>query len=196
VKKPGLIIVVAAPSGAGKRTVIERLRALREEPFGITVSATTRPPRTGEKNGTDYFFLDRTEFQSRLAAGDFIEQAEVHGNLYGTLRAEMERISQSGLDVFLELDIQGVRNLWKLGYDFVSVFIMPPSEEELERRLRGRGTDSEEVIALRLHNARGEIASCNEFEYIVVNDDVSRAAADLDAIIRAEKCRARRFIQE
>ena len=185
------VIVIAAPSGAGKRTVLERVRVL-DAGLAWAVSATTRPPRPGELEGRDYYFLSRAVFEEGIAAGRFVEWAEVHGNLYGTLRSEMDRCRDTGKDTLLELDVQGMRQLRRLDYDVVSVFIMPPSMEELARRLRGRGTDSEEVIAVRLANARAEMAACGEFEYVVVNDVVDRAAEDLTAIFRAERLRARR----
>jgi len=184
-------IVIAAPSGAGKRTVLDRVRAL-DAGLAWAVSATTRPPRPGETEGKDYYFLSRAAFEEGIAAGHFVEWAEVHGNLYGTLKSEIERCRETGKDTLLELDVQGMRHLRRMGYDVVGVFIMPPSMEELERRLRGRGTDSEEVIAVRLANARAEMAARGEFDYVVVNDVVDRAAEDVAAILRAERLRARR----
>ncbi len=184
-------VVIAAPSGAGKRTVLERVRA-RESEIAWAVSATTRPPRPGETEGKDYYFLSRAAFEEGVAAGRFVEWAEVHGNLYGTLKSEIDRCRETEKDVLLELDVQGMRSLRRLGHDVVGVFIVPPSMEELERRLRGRGTDSEDVIALRLQNARAEMAARGEFDYIVVNDVVDRAAEDVIAILRAERLRARR----
>ncbi len=187
----GLLIVISAPSGAGKRTVIERLRA-QEPRLAHTVSATTRPPRTGEADGQDYYFLSRADFEAKVAAGQFAEWAEVHNNLYGTLTSELDRCLAADGEVLLEVDVQGMRNLRGLGYDLVSIFVMPPSMEELERRLRARGTDSNDVIAVRLANAEGEVAARGEFDYIVVNDKVERAADDIAAILRAERCRSYR----
>ena len=194
-KQKNLVLVVSAPSGAGKRTVLQRFR---EQAGRIvhTVSATTRPPRAGEQEGLDYYFLSAGEFERRVANGDFAECAEVHGNRYGTLRAELDRCLGTGNDVLLELDVAGMRSMRRLGYDVVSVFLMPPSLAELERRLRGRGTDSEDVIAVRLRNARAEIALRGEFDYMVVNEDISRAAGDIAAIRRAEHCRPARNVQE
>lgn len=186
-----LLIVISAPSGAGKRTVIEQLRA-REPGLAHTISATTRSPRPGEVDGQDYYFLDRDDFERRVGEGQFAEWAEVHNNLYGTLLSELDRCLASGEEVLLEVDVQGMRNLRQRGYDIVGVFVMPPSMEELERRLRARATDSDEVIAVRLANAEGEVAARGEFDYIVVNDKVERAADDLVAILRAERCRAYR----
>lgn len=181
-------MVVSAPSGAGKRTLVEALR--RTQPSIVTtVSATTRAPRTGERHGVDYYFLDREAFERRRGQGHFVEWAEVHGNLYGTLHEEVERCLASGADIVLELDVQGMRVFKRLRPDAVSVFLAPPSLDELERRLRHRGTDREEDIRLRLANARAELAANTEFDYLVINDEVERAAADLAAILRAERCR-------
>ncbi|MCC6695268.1 MAG: guanylate kinase [Candidatus Hydrogenedentes bacterium] len=187
----GIVFVVSAPSGAGKRTVLERVFA-QDARLGLSVSATTRPPRTGEVHGKDYYFLDRDTFARRVQAGDFVEWAEVHGNAYGTLREELDRLLASGKDTVLELDVQGMRNVKRIGLDAVTIFIMAPSMEELKRRLRARGTDSAEVVDLRLANARAEIAARGEFDYVIVNDRLEDAAADLAAILRAERCRARR----
>lgn len=184
----GLLIVISGPSGVGKHTVTRKLWET-ERGFVHSVSATTRPPRKGEEDGKDYYFLSREEFERRAAANEFVEWAEVHGHLYGTLRSELERCQASDKEVVLELDVQGMRNLRRLGHNMISVFIMPPSPEELERRLRARGTDSDEVIAVRLANAQSEVAARGEFDYVVVNDRIDRAVADLAAILRAERRR-------
>jgi len=187
----GLLIVVSAPSGAGKRTVLQRL-AETESGLATTVSATTRAPRAGEIEGRDYYFLSREVFDRRVTAGDFVEWAEVHGHRYGTLQSELDRLTASGKDVVIEIDVQGMRNLRTLRKDMISVFIVAPSQAELERRLRERGTNSQEDIALRLRNAEMEMAGRHEYDYIVINDELDRAAADLRAILRAEHCRAER----
>jgi guanylate kinase len=187
----GVLVVMSAPSGAGKLTLLNKLRET-ERGLVSTVSATTRAPRAGEVPGKDYHFLDRADFEARVGAGDFVEWAEVHGNLYGTLAGELDRCLATGGDVILELDVQGMRNLRGQRDDVVTVFLMPPSVEELERRLRHRGTDDDQVIALRLANARHEMAARHEFDYIVVNDALERAAGDMAAILRAERCRSRR----
>jgi len=188
----GVLLVISAPSGAGKLTLLNAVRARMEDQFVTTISATTRPPRNGETHGVDYYFIDRDSFVARRERGEFAEWAEVHGNLYGTLNAELDRCLETGKDVILELDVQGMRNLCALRQDAVSVFLMPPSLEELEVRLRKRGTDDEDVIALRLKNARVEMAERHAFDYIVVNDKIEAAARDLEAIIHAERCRAAR----
>ncbi|HRI89901.1 MAG TPA: guanylate kinase, partial [Candidatus Hydrogenedentes bacterium] len=179
----GRVFVVSAPSGAGKHTVLKRVLA-RDEKLAYSISATTRPPRAGEQDGREYYFLDRDTFEERIAAGEFAEWAEVHGNLYGTPRSELNRIIATGNDVLLELDVQGMRNVKRLGLDMVSVFIMAPSAEELEQRLRSRGTDSPEVIALRLKNAREEMAAKDEYDHVIVNVDIREAVAELEGIIR------------
>lgn len=185
----GILVVISAPSGAGKLTLLNKVRET-EHRLMTTVSATTRAPRQGEVDGKDYHFLDRARFEKNIAAGAFVEWAEVHGNLYGTLASELDRCLGSDHDVILELDVQGMRNLRSQRDDVVTVFLMPPSLEELERRLRARGTDDDDVIALRLRNARDEMAARHEFDYIIVNDDLDRAAGDMAAILRAERCRA------
>ncbi len=186
--KRGILVVMSAPSGAGKRTLLEKLWETRPS-LETTVSATTRAPRPAEVDGEDYHFLDRETFERRVAAGDFVEWAEVHGNLYGTLREELDRRLASGHDIILELDVQGMRNLKAQRDDVVTVFLTPPSLEELERRLRNRGTEDEAVIALRLRNARDEMAAQDEFDYVIVNDDLDRAAAEMENILRTERSR-------
>lgn len=187
----GIIFVLSAPSGAGKRTVLKRVFD-SDSRLGYSISATTRPRRKGETEGHDYYFLDRNEFQRRIESGDFVEWAEVHGNLYGTLAEELGRLTGSGMDTVLELDVQGMRNLKTRGLEIVSVFVMAPSLDELERRLRARATDHPEVIALRLGNALDEIAARHEYDYVIVNGHLDDAVEDLRAIIRAERCRAHR----
>lgn len=186
----GVLLVISAPSGAGKLTLLNKVREREVDRFVTTVSATTRAPRPGETEGRDYYFLERATFEARRDAGEFVEWAEVHGNLYGTLHGELDRCLATGKDVVLELDVQGMKNLKAQRKDLVTVFLMPPSVEALEQRLRKRGSDAEEVIALRVKNAGDEIAQRHAFDYIVVNDKIEKAASDLEAIIRAERCRA------
>ena len=187
---PGRIFVVSAPSGAGKHTILKRVLA-GDNRLAYSVSATTRPPRPGEVDGREYYFLTRDVFEQFVREGKFAEWAEVHGNLYGTLRNELARIVDSGKDVLLELDVQGMRNIRAIGLDAVCVFIMAPSPEELEQRLRFRGTDSDEVIALRLKNAREEIAAKDEYDHVIVNIDIRAAVEELKGIIRAARKEAR-----
>ena len=187
-RRLGLCLVISAPSGAGKSTLVERLRA--EFPhFAYSVSCTTRGPRTGEEDGVHYHFLSREEFVARREAGRFAEWAEVHGNLYGTPRAPVEEHLRAGRDVLFDIDVQGalqVKNVFPQG---LFVFILPPSREELERRLRGRGTDSEEAIARRLGNALGELRQAGQFDSLIVNDDLDTAADELRAVYVAGRAR-------
>ncbi|PTR23959.1 guanylate kinase [Luteibacter sp. OK325] len=184
----GTLFVVAAPSGAGKSTLVNALLE-REPDISLSISHTTRPPRVGEEYGRHYFFVERTDFESEIVEGIFLEHAEVHGNLYGTSRTVVEGKLCEGADVLLEIDWQGARQVRKGKPDCVSVFILPPSRRELERRLRGRGSDAPEVIERRLFNSREEIAHAHEFDYIIVNDRFEDALADLQAIVRAVRQR-------
>lgn len=185
----GTLFVVAAPSGAGKSTLVNALLE-REPAISLSVSHTTRPPRPGEQYGRHYYFVERAEFEREIAEGIFLEHAEVHGNLYGTSRTTVSDLLCQGRDVLLEIDWQGARQIRKTKPDCVSVFILPPSRVELERRLRGRGSDSAEVIERRLHNSREEIAHAHEFDYIIVNDNFDVALGDLQAIVQAVRQRA------
>ncbi len=185
----GLCLVISAPSGAGKSTLVERLRA--EFPhFAYSISCTTRAPRGEEKDGRDYHFLTREEFTVRREGGYFAEWAEVHGNLYGTPRAPVEEHLASGRDVLFDIDVQGALLVKSVFPQGLFVFIMPPSREELERRLRGRGTDSGEAIARRLGNALGELRQAGQFDYLIVNDDLDTAADELRAIYVAGRTRS------
>jgi len=191
VAKSAFILVLSAPSGAGKSAVLEEV--MKNTPgLELSVSVTTRPPRPGEVEGVDYYFMPREEFEKRIGKNEFLEFAVVHDNLYGTLKSELDRHLRSGNDVVLELDVQGMRNIRQFVKQMVSVFLMPPSLDELKNRLRKRGTETEEALALRLRNAEREIAARGEFDYIVVNEQVADAAADLRAILRAEHCRTHR----
>jgi guanylate kinase len=185
----GTLFVVAAPSGAGKSTLVNALLA-REPSISLSISHTTRPPRVGEEYGRHYYFVEREEFQRQIAAGTFLEHAEVHGNFYGTSHATVQSLLDAGRDVLLEIDWQGAAQIRRAKPDCVSVFILPPSRAELERRLRGRGSDAPEVIERRLLNSREEIAHAHEFDYIVVNDGFDDALADLQAIVRAVRHRS------
>ncbi|SFR91098.1 guanylate kinase [Dyella sp. OK004] len=185
----GTLFVVAAPSGAGKSTMVNALLE-REPAISLSVSHTTRPPRPGEQYGRHYYFVERVEFEREIAEGIFLEHAEVHGNLYGTSRTTVAELLCQGRDVLLEIDWQGARQIRKSKPDCVSVFILPPSRVELERRLRGRASDSAEVIERRLHNSREEIAHAHEFDYIIVNDRFEDALGDLQSIVRAVRQRS------
>jgi guanylate kinase len=185
----GTLFMVAAPSGAGKSTLVNAL-LVREPGISLSISHTTRPPRPGEEYGRHYYFVERAEFEREVAEGIFLEHAEVHGNFYGTSQKTVQDLLQQGRDVLLEIDWQGAAQIRKAKPDCVSVFILPPSRAELERRLRGRGSDSAEVIERRLHNSRGEIAHAHEFDYIIVNDRFEDALDGLQAIVRAVRQRS------
>jgi guanylate kinase len=184
----GTLFVVAAPSGAGKSTLVNALLE-REPGISLSISHTTRPPRPGETDGRHYYFVERAEFERQIAGGVFLEHAEVHGNLYGTSRTTVQELLAQGRDVLLEIDWQGAQQIRASKPDCVSVFILPPSRAELERRLRGRGSDAPEVIDRRLRNSRGEIAHAHEFDFILVNDVFETALAGLQAIVRAVRLR-------
>ncbi|HJA79721.1 guanylate kinase [uncultured Desulfovibrio sp.] len=179
-RRHGIALVISAPSGAGKTTLIGRLR--EEFPhFGYSISCTTRAPRDGERDGADYHFLTRARFEELRESGHFAEWAEVHGNLYGTPLAPVREMLRQGQDVLFDIDVQGARQLKQSLGEAVFVFILPPSLAELERRLRGRGLDSEETIARRLRNARAELREAAWYDYLVVNDDVDTAHDHLRA---------------
>lgn len=179
-KRHGIALVISAPSGAGKTTLISRLR--EEFPhFGYSVSCTTRAPRAGERDGQDYHFWTRSRFEEQREAGYFAEWAEVHGNLYGTPLEPLRRMLEQGQDVLFDIDVQGARQMKESLREAVFLFILPPSMAELEKRLHGRGLDSEETIARRLRNACAELREAPWYDYLVVNDDVEAAYARLRA---------------
>ena len=176
--------VVSGPSGVGKGTLVALLRE-RRSGLGLTVSATTREPRPGEVDGRSYYFMTDEEFDKRVQQGEFLEWAWVHGHRYGTLRSEVERVTGQGSSVVLEIDVQGGLNVRKAVPDAVLVFIEPPSAEELERRLRGRGTEDEESIERRLAGARAEMGQADRYDVRIVNDDLDRACLELQDVIEA-----------
>ena len=188
----GILFVLSAPSGCGKTTLLKRVMA--DLPgLVFSISHTTRAPRKGEQNGRDYFFVSRKEFyaiRDRQPSG-FLEWAEVHGNLYGTSRAEVERLQSAGLDVILDIDIQGAAQV-RAAADPVTIFIAPPSIKELARRLRGRGTEDEETIALRLAGAHREMQAAGLYDYLIVNDDLDEAVESLCCVLIGERLRRRR----
>lgn len=177
------LFVISGPSGAGKGTLLAELRKQRPD-LGLTVSATTRSPRPGEVDGTSYYFLSDEEFRRRIAAGEFVEWAEVHGHLYGTLLSEVKRLLAKGHSLVLEIDVQGALNVRKVYPDAVLIFIEPPSIQALEERLRGRGTEDEASIELRLKNARHEMELADQYDVRIVNDTVDRAAQELGSVMR------------
>ena len=179
------VFVITGPSGVGKGTLIAEL--LRRVPgLELSVSATTREPRDGEEDGRDYYFLDPEEFDRRAREGEFLEHATFSGNRYGTLRSEVERRVGSGRSVVLEIEVQGARQVRAAMPESVQVFIAPPNPEALRERLRRRGTDSAEQIDQRLRTAGLELAAQEEFEHVVVNDEIERAADELEGIVRDE----------
>ncbi len=188
-----MILLISGPSGAGKSTVYREL--MRREPrLGFSVSTTTRPPRAGEAEGVDYHFVSDAEFDRLLAADAFVEWAVVHDHRYGTRREHVRQMQDAGLVPLLDIDVQGGEQvLERLGGEVVAVFLFPPSWAELERRLRGRGTDRDEVIATRLQNARREVGYADRYSYWVVNDTVEAAVLRLQAILQAEACRRERI---
>lgn len=178
----GRVFVITGPSGVGKGTLIRLLRE-RLPQIALSVSATTRPARPGEENGVDYWFLTDAEFERKVAAGEFVESAEYSGRRYGTLRAELERHTMAGRPVVLEIEVQGARQVRDAIPGAVQIFVLPPAGEALRSRLVGRGTDSSEDVERRLEVARRELACAGEFTHRVVNDDLSRAADELERIV-------------
>ena len=182
----GKLFVITAPSGAGKTSLIEAL--MREDPsLKISVSYTTRPPRPGERNGVDYHFIDDATFLAMKNRGEFLESAEVHGYRYGTSKKVILDAVKRGEDLILEIDWQGARQVRELYPDCVGIFILPPSIEELERRMRARGQDADAVIRRRVENAREELLHAGEFKYAIINKDFDTARRQLAEIIRTER---------
>lgn len=187
-QRRGLLIILSSPSGAGKSTLARRMMAW-DPSIRFSVSATTRTPRPGEQEGREYYFRTRDEFEAMVASGEMLEHAEVFGNLYGSPRGPVESAMSEGRDTLFDVDWQGgqqIRNSG-LGKEVVSVFILPPSMAELERRLRGRAQDSEEVIAARMRKSLDEISRWSEYDYVIVNRDIDMAEAELRAILTAER---------
>lgn len=184
----GTLFVVSSPSGGGKGTIIRHV--LDEVPnLSYSVSFTTRTPRPGEVNGREYFFISREVFDEMVAAGEFLEWACVHGNYYGTAKRQVADETAAGIDIVLEVDVQGAASVRRLLLDSVSIFILPPSYEVLKERLIARGTDTPEELAVRLRNAPDELRQYSAFDYVIINDEVDRAVAQLASIIYAERAR-------
>lgn len=181
-------VILSAPSGGGKTSIARRLLDGRPD-VGYSVSCTTRAPRHGEVDGRDYRFLSREAFRSAIDAGEFAEWAEVHGNLYGTLRSEVERVLAGGRHVLMDIDVQGARQFAAAFPQTVLVFVLPPSGEVLKERLAGRGSEDPERLLTRLRNARSELGDVGRYHYVVVNDDLERAVEQVNIIIDAEGLR-------
>jgi len=184
----GSLFVVSAPSGAGKSSLVNAVLA-EDKQLAVSISFTTRPPREGEVNGREYHFVDKKTFAAMLERGEFLESAEVHGNLYATSQKWIKDTRARGLDILLEIDWQGARQVRRTFPEAIGIFVLPPMPVlgELEERLRKRGKDSEEVIRRRLRDAQIEISHAQEFDYVIINNEFSEAARDLAAIIRASR---------
>ena len=190
--RKGMLLVLSGPSGVGKGTLLKTLFEA-DDSFAFSVSATTRSPRPEERDGVDYHFMSEERFMTLLAEGAFLESAEVHGHRYGTLRTEVAGRIESGLNVVLDIDVQGALQVMEKWPDCVSVFVLPPSFAALRERLTGRGTERPEDIERRLRNARGEVRMAGRYQYQIVNGKVEEAARQLLEIARAEKQRSTRY---
>ncbi len=194
IKRRGLMLVLSSPSGAGKTTISRRLLDT-DENLSLSVSATTRPPRPGEVDGTDYFFVDQARFDAMVAGGELLEHAVVFGNNYGTPRAPVEAALEQGRDVLFDIDWQGTQQVREAARDdLVSVFVLPPSTAELERRLYTRAQDSEAVVRGRMAKAADEMSHWAEYDYIIINDDIDKSVEQVEAILTAERLRRERRI--
>ena len=189
--RKGLLMVVSGPSGTGKGTVCSELLAQAED-LAYSISATTRQPRAGEVDGKNYYFMDKAEFEQKIAEGGFLEYANVYGNYYGTPLGKIEERLANGVDILLEIDTQGALNVMKKCPDGLFIFLVPPSLAELERRIRGRGSETEESLQKRMGSACKEIEDGRKYSYVVVNDTVKHAVQRILAIRAAEHCRVDR----
>lgn len=183
----GRLIIFSAPSGCGKGTMLAEI--LKDERFSLSVSATTRNPREGEIDGVNYYFLSRDEFEKRVANDEFLEHAEYCQNCYGTLKSEVDGKLEKGINVILEIEVQGAADVMKKRPDAITIFILPPSIDELRRRLLKRGTETEEVIEERVSQAERELSHSGEYKYNIVNAALEDAISDFFAVIRAEELR-------
>lgn len=190
----GVLFALSSPSGAGKTTISKKMLA-SDPDIALSISATTRPMRPGEQDGVDYHFVDVETFKQMAADGEFLEWAHVFGHRYGTPRARVDELLDAGKDVLFDIDWQGAQQLYQeAGPDVVRVFVLPPTMEELERRLRSRKTDSDEVIAARMARAANEISHWDGYDYVLINDDVDDCYGEVMAILRAERLKRRRQI--
>jgi guanylate kinase len=185
-------IVLSAPSGGGKTTIARRLLGRRAD-VGYSVSCTTRAPRTGERDGVDYHFLTRADFDARVVRGEFAEWADVHGNRYGTLRSAVRQVMEAGKHVVLDIDVQGARQMTAAFPESVTIFIVPPTIEVLVARLMGRNSEDAEMLTLRLRNARMELRESERYQYVVENDDLEHAVSRVSAIIDEESLKRERL---
>jgi guanylate kinase len=192
-QRRGLLYVLSSPSGAGKST-IARMLMESDDGVAMSVSATTRPIRPGEVDGEDYHFVRDARFDAMIADGEFLEWAHVFGHRYGTLKSEVMRVIEGGRDVLLDIDWQGTQQLKQVDPDIVRVFILPPSMEELERRLRNRGTDSDTVVASRMDRAAAEISHWAEYDYVLINNDAEKCRELAHNILKAERLKATRRV--
>lgn len=194
IHRRGLMLVLSSPSGAGKSTISRELLT-RDNNLSMSVSLTTRPMRPGEQEGVHYYFVDHAEFEARVQRKELLEHANVFGNRYGTPRGPVEEAMRAGRDVLFDIDWQGTQQLSdSAGTDLVRVFILPPSAAELERRLTNRAQDSAEVIAHRMSKANDEMSHWSEYDYVVVNHDVTESVASVEAILKAERLKRRRLV--
>lgn len=188
-RNKGLLLVVSAPSGCGKGTILGEI--LKDEGFYYSISATTRAPREGEQDGVNYYFITKEEFEQRIARGGMLEYAQYCGNYYGTPKKEVEQMREAGRDVILEIEVEGAMKVRSLCPDAVFLFIAPPSVEELRRRLNKRGTEAAEVIEERVAQASRELSYADRYDYIIVNGELEKAIDDFRTIVRAEKLRTK-----
>lgn len=192
ISRRGLLLVLSSPSGAGKST-LSRLLVEKDDNITLSISMTTRPARPGEQDGVDYYFVSGPEFETRVAQDDFLEHAKVFDHQYGTLSAPVEMALDAGQDVLFDIDWQGTQQLsQKVAKDLVRIFILPPSKNELERRLKERAQDSDEVVAKRMSKANQEISHWDAYDYIIVNDDLEKAEKQVFSILQAERLKRRR----
>ncbi|HDQ26681.1 MAG TPA: guanylate kinase [bacterium] len=186
-KRAGIVFVVSAPSGAGKTTVIREFLKKHKRDFVLSVSATTRPPRNGEKDGRDYYFFSEDKFKKFIEQGKFLEHARVVGNRYGTLKKTVINSAENGKNVIMDVDVQGMKSIKKRLPESVAIFLKPPSFEELKKRLEGRKTESRESLAKRLKLAKKELKEEQKYDYIVVNKELGKAVEDLEEILKIER---------
>lgn len=187
-KKGGHLVVISGPSGVGKSTVIAEVMHQRDN-LVFSVSYTTRAPRAGEEDGVNYHFVDKAEFERMIRDGELLEYTQYAGNYYGTALADIQKFASQGLDVLLDIEVEGASNVKRKADNAVLIFVAPPSFEELSRRLHGRRTENEEVVRARLEKAQVELKQIPNYDYLVVNDSVIRAASDIISILTAEDCR-------